>query len=146
MGANQIMRNSFIRWSNVAKRSRLLDTVARYNPIYYRRIRTLINRSRGMDPTARNALVGRLLHRTLAWARRTQYGSSYGDRYDDWPLLEKQALRASLDSFCFTRMVAIPAATGGTTGVPIKLWRSLQCIAAEQAFIDDLLRNFGRHQ
>ena len=37
----------------------------------------------------------------------------------------------------------MPASTGGTTGVPLKLWRSIECVVAEQAFIDDLLAPYG---
>jgi phenylacetate-CoA ligase len=37
----------------------------------------------------------------------------------------------------------VPASTGGTTGVPLKLWRSIECVVAEQVFIDDLLAPYG---
>ena len=37
----------------------------------------------------------------------------------------------------------MPASTGGTTGVPLKLWRSIECVVAEQAFVDDLLAPYG---
>jgi phenylacetate-CoA ligase len=36
-------------------------------------------------------------------------------------------------------MISVPAATGGTTGTPLRLTRSLRGVAAEQAFIDSLL-------
>jgi phenylacetate-CoA ligase len=36
---------------------------------------------------------------------------------------------------------AIPASTGGTSGTPIRLWRSLECVAAERAFLDHMLEH-----
>jgi phenylacetate-CoA ligase len=37
----------------------------------------------------------------------------------------------------------LPAATGGTTGIPLQLWRSLESVVAEQIFLDELLKPYG---
>ena len=54
-------------------------------------------------------------------------------------MIDKSQLRDSSRRFTRPGLVRIPAATSGTSGIPVKLWRSLQCVAAEQAFIDDLI-------
>jgi phenylacetate-CoA ligase len=59
---------------------------------------------------------------------------------DEWPVLEKEAVRDAPGTFVrgSTRL-ASPAATSGTTGVPLSVWRSFPSAAIEQAAIDRLL-------
>jgi phenylacetate-CoA ligase len=53
--------------------------------------------------------------------------------------MTKTDLLASPADFRRRWQLAIPASTGGSTGRPLRLWRSLECIAAEQAILDSLL-------
>jgi phenylacetate-CoA ligase len=62
------------------------------------------------------------------WAQRRRRGdSSSWEQLENWPILEKEALRSHPRSFiaddCEPRRMA-NAYTSGTTGTPIELWRS----------------------
>ena len=85
-----------------------------------------------------------LATQTLHAARKTVYGRNYGTALEEWPVLTKTTLHAHPGHFTNrSAWSRIPASTGGTTGTPLSLWRSLECIAAEQAFIDSLLNRYG---
>jgi len=60
-----------------------------------------------------------------------------------WPILEKEELLGNEEKFRKPSIFAIPASTSGSTGVPIRLWRSPRSVAAEQAFIDSIVDPFG---
>jgi phenylacetate-CoA ligase len=96
-----------------------------------------------MDLDGRRALSERLVSRTMAWAKATSARRGLDQPFSRWPILEKQELRGNEAGFRRPTIVAVPASTSGSTGVPIRLWRSLRCIAAEQAFIDRLLEPHG---
>jgi phenylacetate-CoA ligase len=85
-----------------------------------------------------------LLERALSWASKTTYGQRFGSSLNDWPVLTKSDLLASPAEFKRRWRLAIPAATGGSTGRPLRLWRSLECIAAEQAAVDSLFGDEAR--
>ena len=62
------------------------------------------------------------------WAQRRRRGdSSSWEQLENWPILEKEALRSHPRAFvaddCETRRMS-HAYTSGTTGTPIELWRS----------------------
>jgi phenylacetate-coenzyme A ligase PaaK-like adenylate-forming protein len=62
----------------------------------------------------------------------------------DWPLLEKDRVRASPAAFVNgNAKLATHAATSGTTGVRLEVWRSFRSVAVEQAAIDRLLARVG---
>jgi phenylacetate-CoA ligase len=137
------MRRLLTGWSSAAKKDALLDPIIRYNPVYYRAARTAARLGRTAGCEERAALSGRLIERALRWARRSRYGRGRPPSLEHWPLLDKQALRQRPDDFRTPSRLSVPASTGGSTGVPLRLWRSLRCVAAEQAFLDDLLSSVG---
>jgi len=96
-----------------------------------------------MDIDGRRALSDRLLSRTLDWARSTPARRDFGRVLSQWSILEKEELRGNEEKFRGRSLIATPANTSGSTGIPIRLSRSLRCIAAEQAFIDSILEPFG---
>jgi phenylacetate-CoA ligase len=96
-----------------------------------------------MDSDERRTLSERLLSRTLGWARATSARRDFDRPFSQWPILEKEVLRGSEEKFRKRSLLAIPAATSGSTGVPMRLWRSPRSVASEQAFIDSILRPFG---
>jgi len=62
------------------------------------------------------------------WAERRRRGdASSWEQLENWPILEKEALRSDPRAFiaddCETRRMS-HASTSGTTGTPIELWRS----------------------
>ncbi len=130
-------RSILLNIATKAKSDSFWDYAIRYNPAVRKNILRLLHSG---DPH----LCQTLLERMLRAARKTPYGMAYGNVLADWPLLEKAEIRANPKKFLNrTILVKLPAATGGTTGLPLKLWRSLECAAAEQIFIDDLLAPYG---
>jgi len=126
-----------------AKRNLIFDTGLRYNPFYYKGVKLLIRDFERMDFDERRASSDRLLSRSLRWARDTVAYRDFDQPFSQWPVTEKEALRGNEKKFRKRTALSVVAATGGSTGIPIRLWRSPRCIAAEQAFIDSLLENFG---
>lgn len=137
------MRRILTNLTGHAKRNNLLDIGLRYNLLYYNPVRRLIRDLEGMDMAQRRTLSERLLSRTLGWARATAARRGLERPFPDWPILEKEELREGPESFRKRVIVALPTKTSGSTGTPIKLWRSPRCVAAEQAFLDSLVEPFG---
>lgn len=121
--------------------SRLFNALLRGNPLYYGGVRRLLRRFDAADAAARQTMAMDLERRALGWARSTAYGAGRG-ALDSWPILEKAELRERPEDFRRHGLQA-SAATGGTSGTPLMLARSLRCIAAEQAFIDHILSPWG---
>ncbi len=126
-----------------AKASAILNDQLRYNPLYYGRVRTTLQEHESFNRTQRQQVSDQLVRRTLRWAKAAGGGRGKTTDISSWPVLEKSKLRDAGAEFVRRRFVSIPAATGGTTGLPIRLWRSLQNIAAEQAFTDHSLTTTG---
>lgn len=121
------------------KRLDLGDALVRRNPLFYG-----FARSRLAEPN-RNWIDQRL-KKVLRAAARTPYGRQVkgGEDLASWPLLEKTALRADPDAFRARRgFFTARAATGGTTGMPLRLARSLQSVVYEQAALDLVLERLG---
>src|SRR6185295_14402497 len=94
----------------------------------------------------RRAWSDAALKRTLHFARRTAYGRKVNgaDTLDSWPLLEKESVRDRQDAFISgNRWLSAPASTGGTTGIPLSLSRSLSGVVFEQACQDRLIEQLG---
>lgn len=131
------------------KRHVVGESFVRRNPFYYERSRRLLDRLDGMDFEGRRAWTREQLARTLAIARRTDYGCIVrgGEDIQSWPLLDKELLRNRLRVFTtgVVEWFSAPANTGGTAGVPLKLVRSLDGIVFEQACIDRLVLRLGLH-
>ncbi len=139
-----MLRSILVRMGSGMKTVGAADIAIRCNPLIQRRIMGALRAGKALPPDERGALSERLCGRALRAARQTRYGRERGDRLADWPVLERDLVRSSPKSFINRREVLrVPASTGGTTGVPLKLWRSMECIVAEQAFIDDLLAPYG---
>jgi phenylacetate-CoA ligase len=98
------------------------------------------------DLEARRVIVERLKARVISWARALP---GYGD-YDfkrpfgELPLLPKARLQN--EAVRFQRHTVIPqleVSTSGTTGQPLKLKRSIQSMAIEQAMFDWMTAKAG---
>jgi phenylacetate-CoA ligase len=127
------------RLTDAFKRSAVIDDRLRYRHQYYEPVRKLLRELDTMDRAARRALAERLTARTLQWAARLPDGLPRGVPLAERPIIEKDDVRGHPELFCTPALIRIPAATSGTTGIPVKLVRSLANVAVEQAFIDDLL-------
>jgi len=132
-------RSKLVSLSETAKSLGLGEVLVRYNPAYYFHARRVISQFMAAGESDRARLSEKLLSRVINRARGTEYGRPYGADLGAWPILKKEELRSNISRFEARSVVRVPASTGGTTGKPIKLWRSLQSIAAEQAFRDSIV-------
>ena len=84
------------------------------------------------------------LQKTLRWATKTAYGKgrSISD-LSTWPILTKEMLRSNSNDFISGCWPTLPAATSGSSGSPLRLVRSLENIAMEQAFLDSLIAPYN---
>jgi phenylacetate-CoA ligase len=138
------MRNLMNKLVAMARRRHLLDDLLRRNPLYYGAASRTDGEFAAAAVERRVAMHQNLLARALGWARRTPRGRAVGGAsLADWPLLTKEEVRDAPAGFRRAGVVSVPASTGGTSGLPLLLSRSLRCIAAEQAFLDNLLVGTG---
>lgn len=128
------------------KKHVLGQTLIRRNPYYYEKFSGLLQESETWDYERRRKWVDQQVRQTLQTARRTEYGRSVrgGDTLSNWPLLDKEPLRHGLSAFTAgNKWLSAPATTGGTSGVPLKVLRSLEAIVFEQAAIDQVIGSVG---
>jgi phenylacetate-CoA ligase len=137
------MRGFMVDAAASAKQMGAIDLALRYNPLLRGRVVRVADAFERADRQGRRTLAERMTARALAVAGRTRYGSGREARLDAWPIVPKQMLRDDIKAFCRRSLPAIPAATSGTTGMPLRLVRSLTCVAAEQVYLDRLVRGHG---
>jgi phenylacetate-CoA ligase len=128
------------------KRHVLGPSLIRRNPLFYDRLREIVDEVERMDLAQRREWTRAQVSRTLAQARRSRYGRTEGggDDLASWPLLEKERLRNNQSMFTTgNTLLSSPAATGGTTGIPLKLARSLRGVVFEQVCQDRLIEQLG---
>jgi phenylacetate-CoA ligase len=128
------------------KRHVVGPSLIRRNPLFYDKARTTLDSVDRMDLDQLRAWSEAQLKRTLGFARRAAYGRQVkgGDTLDSWPYLEKENLRNQQRDFITgNRWLAAPASTGGTTGIPLSLVRSLRSVVFEQACQDRLIEQLG---
>lgn len=128
------------------KKHVLGQTLIRRNPYYYDRSSSVLEQGEAWEYERRRTWAKRQVQRTLQLAKRTDYGRSVrgGDELASWPLLDKECLRHGLSAFTTGyKWLSAPATTGGTSGVPLKVLRSLEAIVFEQATIDRVIQSVG---
>jgi phenylacetate-CoA ligase len=138
--------NAVTQFAGFMKKHVLGQTMIRRNPYYYEKFSALLEESKGWDLEQRRKWSAQQLRQTLQVARRTEYGRSVrgGDTLASWPLLDKEPLRHGLSAFTAgNAWLSAPATTGGTSGVPLKVLRSLEAIVFEQATIDHVIASVG---
>ncbi|MDP4594372.1 MAG: hypothetical protein NWT00_07395 [Beijerinckiaceae bacterium] len=71
-------------------------------------------------------------------------GTSYGNNLQSWPILTKSQILGRERDFAEHSFYPAPyAETGGTTGEPLRVARSISTIAFEQALVDHLCAQMG---
>jgi phenylacetate-CoA ligase len=131
---------------NRLKTLRLGDAAIRRNPMFYASVSRQLQALEHADLSARRAWTSLRTSEALASAARSVYGRRLGSpgEIGQWPLLEKSSVRAEPGAFLNPRsLLAARASTGGTTGMPLQLTRSLRSIVVEQACIDEMIRHLG---
>jgi phenylacetate-CoA ligase len=122
------------------------ERLVKRNPFFYREFRRLLEESEDADLDARRATVERLRARVLGWASKLPGYARYDltRPFADLPLLTKSRLQN--EAATFQRQTVIPqvdVATSGTTGQPLRLKRSIQSLAIEQAMFDWMTAKVG---
>ena len=134
------------RLVNALKRLKIGDAAVRRNPLFYADTRKALVQLEGADLHARRDWTRDRLEKTLWSARRSPYGRIIRGSKDlsTWPLLDKSAVHTDPNAFrTHTRFLTVTASTGGTSGVPLRIFRSLRSIASEQACIDNVMQKLG---
>ncbi|HEY0939927.1 MAG TPA: AMP-binding protein [Steroidobacter sp.] len=122
------------------------DTAVRRNPLFYADAqRELTHLEQAGLEERRKWMLARL--REVLWpASRTGYGQKVRGGADiaSWPLLTKDRVRAALADFQMgSRLFTIKASTGGTSGAPLQILRSLRSVVFEQVCIDRMMQEVG---
>jgi len=128
------------------KALRIGDVAVRRNPVFYDSMRAQLHALEKVGLDERREWTRSRLRETLAFAARSAYGRRVGGSalLESWPLLQKSVVRADPAAFVNgSRLLAARASTGGTTGMPLQLTRSLRSIVFEQACIDEMIRRLG---
>ncbi len=140
-----ISRQTLLKYATPLKRLLLGEALVRRNPLWFAPAARRFAHLAGAPPADRRAWDARALRTALARAAATPYGrrAGGGDELSRWPLLDSDTVRLAPADFVSGGRWAVPAATGGTSGIPLPLWRSLRSVAVEQAALDHLLRAHG---
>lgn len=128
------------------KMLRLGDVAVRRNPLFYADARRVISEMDRADLDQRREWTQKRLEGVLWSARRSAYGCQVKGTGDlqSWPLLRKSQVQAAPRSFAArSLLLTVRATTGGTSGMPLPVFRSLQSIAFEQACLDEMMRRIG---
>lgn len=133
-------------FTDALKRLSFGDALIRRNPLFYSRARARIDALQAHSLAARRKWQKQRLRKVLEAARRSPYGRRVGggETLSSWPLLEKNTLRAQPDALRAPGLfVSVRGSTGGTTGLPLRLVRSLESVVSEQAALDWVLERLG---
>lgn len=126
-------------FANFLKRARVGESLVRRNPLIYPKMHSLFTRLSSATLGHRQDIVAQRLSEVLKKAKSTAYGQEFGGELsiDSWPLLSKATVQSAPKNFLRHRhWPAISACTGGTTGEPVTLFRTVSSVAVEQAAID----------
>jgi len=126
-----------------ARRLTLGERLIRRNPFFYSGAAAVFGHLAAAPLEERRAWTHEHVGRILRAASGTGYGGGRPPRLEAWPLLGRHEVRGRPKDFVRRTAWTVPSSTGGTTGVPLPLWRSLQSVAAEQAALDHVLRACG---
>ena len=134
------------RLTESLKLLRFGDVAVRRNPLFYADARKILDEFERADLEQRDAWTHKHLESVLWSARRSPYGSRVKGTRDleSWPLLRKDAVQSDPRSFCtHSPLFTVRATTGGTSGMPLRIFRSMQSVAFEQACLDEMMRRLG---
>jgi phenylacetate-CoA ligase len=134
------------RFAQTLKTLRLGEVAIRRNPLLYAQARDQLRALQRAPADERRRWNCRQLAEVLWCARRTAYGRRVGGTREiaSWPLLDKSVVRSQPTAFLSgAQLLTAKASTGGTSGAPLPLVRSLRSIVFEQACIDRMFALLG---
>lgn len=122
------------------------DTAVRRNPLFYADAQRELERLERAGFNERRQWTRHRLGELLWPASRTGYGLIVrgGGDIASWPLLTKSDVRGAPDAFAIgSQLFTIKANTGGTSGAPLNIVRSLRSVVFEQVCIDRMMKKVG---
>jgi phenylacetate-CoA ligase len=122
------------------------DTAVRRNPLFYADAQRELEHLEQADFAERRRWTLNRLSEVLFPASRTGYGRIVrgGGDIASWPLLTKGEVRAAPAAFASgSQLFTLKASTGGTSGSPLTIVRSLRSIVVEQVCIDRMMQKVG---
>lgn len=122
------------------------DTAVRRNPLFYADAQRELERLEQSDLNERRIWTRDRLSEVLWPASRSGYGQGVRGGRDiaSWPLLTKNMVRLAPASFRVgSQLFTIKANTGGTSGTPLEIVRSLRSVVFEQVCIDRMMQKVG---
>lgn len=130
------------------KNSSFSERLIRRNPLLYALVHRELEHFDRLDQHGRREWRQERLRRVLAAAGRSAYGRRIGatklKSAADWPILEKDSVREDPEAFVAApRWRTVSASTSGTSGTPLQLRRSLECVVYEQLILDRLVASAG---
>jgi len=122
------------------------ERLIKRNPFFYSEFRNALERMESADLEARRAMAEKLRARVARWATKLPGYRDYNFArpFGEWPLLSKARLQNEAADFQrHTLVPQVDVATSGTTGQPLRLKRSIQSLAIEQAMFDWMAAKVG---
>jgi phenylacetate-CoA ligase len=122
------------------------DTAVRRNPLFYADAQREFDRLERAGFNERRKWTHERLSELLWPASHCGYGRMVRGGRDiaSWPLLSKAAVRAAPKAFAVgSQLFTIKANTGGTSGAPLDIVRSLRSVVVEQVCIDRMMQKVG---
>ena len=122
------------------------DSAVRRNPLFYADAQRELERLERAGLNERRQWTRDRLSELLWPASRCGYGLIVrgGGDIASWPLLTKAEVRAAPKAFAVgSQLFTIKANTGGTSGAPLNLVRTLRSVVFEQVCIDRMMQKVG---
>lgn len=122
------------------------DTAVRRNPLFYADAQRELERLERAGFNERRKWTRDRLSELLWPASRCGYGLIVrgGGDIASWPMLTKAEVRAAPKAFAIgAQLFTIKANTGGTSGAPLDIVRSLRSVVFEQVCIDRMMQKVG---
>lgn len=122
------------------------DTAVRRNPLFYADAQRELEHLERADLNERRTWTRDRLGEVLWPASRSGYGhlARGGRDIASWPLLTKAQVRATPGAFAVgSQLFTVKASTGGTSGAPLEIVRSLRSVVFEQVCIDRMMQKVG---
>lgn len=121
------------------------EKLIRRNPLYYASAQTLFTSLKNEEFEERKTKVNLLLNNSLKLNTphiKEFEASLHGLKV--LPLINKQRIQENVKKFLGPwNRLSVPSSTGGSTGVPLSLYRSFPSIVIEQAAIDSAYKENG---
>jgi phenylacetate-CoA ligase len=145
-----VFRDCFVAFplADILKNGVLTEQLIRRTPFLYGQIGRFFDRMEAAGADERMHLLSRRLAPILKAAAQTPHYRQLGLPLDlaAWPYLTKEQVRDAGQSLATPGIVPpAPAATGGSTGMPLRLKRSWRAVVAEQVALDRLAEKAGAH-